>query len=205
MALIEKLNNIGDAIRSKTGKSEKLSLDAMATEIRGISGGFWDEETVKAFIENNYTVSAPYSLSLPDGLTKISAYKFYADSNLTLETDLPSTVSEIENYAFMGCNRLTLATLPSSLNKIGTGTFSDCSGLISITIPSKIWSIGDKAFAGCSNLREVTFEGTPRTLGTQIFHNCSSLETINVPWGENDKTNTWNGLNNATINYNYAV
>lgn len=39
MALIDKLNAIGDAIRAKTGKSEKLSLDDMVTEIGGISGG----------------------------------------------------------------------------------------------------------------------------------------------------------------------
>jgi hypothetical protein len=45
MALIEKLNAIGDAIRAKTGKTEKLTLDQMPTEIQGIEGSnnkFWD-------------------------------------------------------------------------------------------------------------------------------------------------------------------
>lgn len=39
MALINKLNAIGDAIRAKTGKSDKLSLDDMVTEISAIEGG----------------------------------------------------------------------------------------------------------------------------------------------------------------------
>lgn len=39
MALIDKLNAIGEAIRAKTGKSEKLTLDEMPTEIASISGG----------------------------------------------------------------------------------------------------------------------------------------------------------------------
>lgn len=39
MALINKLNAIGDAIRTKTGKTELLTLDQMPTEIESISGG----------------------------------------------------------------------------------------------------------------------------------------------------------------------
>lgn len=39
MALIDKLNAIGNAIRAKTGKSEKLTLDQMPSEIASISGG----------------------------------------------------------------------------------------------------------------------------------------------------------------------
>lgn len=39
MALIEKLQAIGDAIRAKTGGTEELTLDDMATEIESISGG----------------------------------------------------------------------------------------------------------------------------------------------------------------------
>jgi hypothetical protein len=37
MALIDKLNAIGEAIRAKTGKSEKLTLDEMPLEIGGIT------------------------------------------------------------------------------------------------------------------------------------------------------------------------
>lgn len=48
MALTEKLTNIGNAIREKTGKTDLLTLDEMPTEIQGISGGgeeyFTDED-----------------------------------------------------------------------------------------------------------------------------------------------------------------
>ena len=39
MALIDKLTAIANAIRGKTGKTGELTLDQMATEIAGISGG----------------------------------------------------------------------------------------------------------------------------------------------------------------------
>lgn len=39
MALTNKLTAIGDAIRAKTGSTEKLTLDGMASAIAGISTG----------------------------------------------------------------------------------------------------------------------------------------------------------------------
>ena len=39
MALINKLNDIGDAIREKTDTTDLLTLDAMPAAIRSISGG----------------------------------------------------------------------------------------------------------------------------------------------------------------------
>ena len=39
MALTDKLTAIANAIRSKTGKTETMTLDQMPTEIEAISGG----------------------------------------------------------------------------------------------------------------------------------------------------------------------
>lgn len=41
--LVDKLEDIGDAIRAKTGKSDKLTLSQMPTEIGSISGGGGDD------------------------------------------------------------------------------------------------------------------------------------------------------------------
>lgn len=54
MALIDKLINIADAIRSKTGKTELLTLDNMATEIAGITMGVeLNFEVIGGIIEPN--------------------------------------------------------------------------------------------------------------------------------------------------------
>ena len=39
MALVDKLTNIANAIRGKTGGTDKLTLDEMATAIEGIESG----------------------------------------------------------------------------------------------------------------------------------------------------------------------
>ena len=57
MALTNKLSAIGDAIRAKTGKSEKLTLDSMVTEINSIttggSGGGSGEELLLNFCKRS--------------------------------------------------------------------------------------------------------------------------------------------------------
>lgn len=59
MALINKLSAIGDAIREKTGKEDKLSLDQMATEIASIEtgGGFPQKFYEADFILEDNSVS----------------------------------------------------------------------------------------------------------------------------------------------------
>ena len=46
MALTDKLSAIGEAIRAKTGKSDKLTLDQMPSEIAGITGGGGSDVTL---------------------------------------------------------------------------------------------------------------------------------------------------------------
>lgn len=54
MALTNKLSAIGDAIRAKTGKSQKLTLDSMVTEINSITtGGGSGEELLLKFCEKS--------------------------------------------------------------------------------------------------------------------------------------------------------
>ena len=52
MALIDKLTNIADAIRGKTGTTEEMTLDAMAEAIAGIeAGGGWNDPLVKSLVD----------------------------------------------------------------------------------------------------------------------------------------------------------
>lgn len=80
MALINKLNNIGDAIRAKTGKEDKLTLEQMVTEIAAIETGGSEPAVVEALVvtENGtYTPSegvdgfSPVTVEVPTGAIEI--------------------------------------------------------------------------------------------------------------------------------------
>ena len=76
------------------------------------------------------------AVSLPSGITSISAYAFCHMSNL-VKVSIPNTVTRIGDYAFYLCTSLTDITIPYSVISIGNYTFSGCSALSSINVNSK--------------------------------------------------------------------
>ena len=215
------LSAIGNSIRTKTGKTNKISPLNMPTEILNIKTGGTEpyvEETydsdgnitkakfvghtlirVRAFLECN-TIT---SVDLPSGLTSISYGAFSNCTNLAL-TSLPSGLTSIGNNAFYGCTKLALTSLPSGLTSIGNNAFYGCTKLALTSLPSGLTSISNNAFYNCTNLTTITFEGTPTIINSTAFQICNNLTTINVPWSEGEVANAPWGATNATINYNYT-
>ena len=85
MALIDKLNAIGDAIRSKTGKTDKLTLDQMPTEIEAIETGV-DTSDATATSDEIFSGETAYTA---DG--KVTG-TFTIEEELTEQNDLISQI-----------------------------------------------------------------------------------------------------------------
>ena len=64
-------------------------------------------------------------------------------------TTIPEGVTSIVDYAFYACADLTAITIPEGVTSIGDRAFFNCSSLTAITIPEGVTSIGDRAFFNC--------------------------------------------------------
>ena len=127
MALTEKLTAIGDAIRSKTGGSDLLTLDEMPQEIQSIqTGGGTSEEWDDIVLtdESNKPTITAYSTSNTDK-TYIRQYAFYNCGNLQ-NVNAPN-IEEIGTQAFVYCLQLTSVTF-HRLRTVAVSAFQD-SGL----------------------------------------------------------------------------
>ena len=71
--------------------------------------------------------------------------------------DIPSTVTEVGNYAFYSCPGITSISLPESLTRVGDYAFYYCAEVESITIPARVTYIGKGAFKGCADLVQAVF------------------------------------------------
>ena len=130
------LTAIADAIREKTGGTDQMTPDQMATEISNIKSG--DDGSLKSVIER--TVSNP---TLPSDLTSIGSYAFSNCTSLAL-TSLPAGVTSIGSYAFFNCTSLTSITFEGTPKTISSDAFRSCYNLTTINVP---WAEGAVANA----------------------------------------------------------
>lgn len=135
MSVNEKMTAIANAIRSKTGTTDAMTLDEMATEITGISMGGSDgwEAVLISIIDRSAS-----DIALPAGLTSIGAYAFNNCKNLAL-TSLPAGLTSINSYAFRECAGLTSITFEGTPTSISSTAFYNCTNLATINVP---WAEG---------------------------------------------------------------
>ncbi len=121
------------------------------------------------------------SVTLSEGLKTIGAYAF-ARTGIS-GINIPSTVTEIENYAFNDNPALKTVVVPDNVTKMGTGVFSMCTGLATVTLPGRVDEMGNTMFWGCSALTQVTLPQNLTTVPVGMFEDCKSLTRVDLPAG----------------------
>jgi hypothetical protein len=119
------------------------------------------------------------SIIFPNGVKAIGYSAFYFCSGLTNVT-IPDNIISIGDYAFNRCINLTAALLGSNLNSIGEGAFYQCFSLSGVAIPDGVANIGDYAFNYCISLTNVIIPSSVTNIGKAAFNPCYSLTAINV-------------------------
>ena len=131
-------------------------------------GVFWDCRGLTAVeIPNSVTTIGDFAFAGCVGLNTIKVqsgnqtYDSRDNCNAIIETAsnmlrigckctlIPSTVTSIGNYAFIGCSGLTAVEIPNSVTSIGDSAFEGCRGLTAVEIPNSVTSIGKLAFYLC--------------------------------------------------------
>jgi len=188
MALIDKLSAIASAVREKTGRTDAMTLEEMASAIREISSGISIDDIATNNIVGDITLGvsevSAYSLQHKDKITSItgknvknigtSALMSCANLNLV---NFPMCVT-VNNTAFQNSTKLSTISLPVCTS-IGTSTFMYCSGLTSIDLPM-CTNIGETAFKGFTKLNNIKLPACT-TLNKEVFRDCSNLVTVDLP------------------------
>ena len=117
------------------------------------------------------------TLTIPEGVTAISAYAFYA-ANLTSIT-FPNSLTTIGEGIFYRNETLTSVTFGSGLVTLGTSAFAETK-LTAVTLPNSLTTMGHGAFWGISTLTSVTLGTGLTELPTEAFWG-SQITSITIP------------------------
>lgn len=84
-------------------------------------------------------------------------------------------VVSIAGRAFNASKALTAVYVPSTVKDIGDSAFFGCNNLDRVSIQGGNLKIGNRAFAGCRSLKRVVFNGAAAELGDYAFWHCSKI------------------------------
>lgn len=129
---------------------------------------------------NNINPGTLKRVVLPSTLTEMGDYAFEYQAFLT-DLTLPENMTEIPDYTFQNCGNLTTVDLPDALQHIGYKAFTN-TGLTSVTFPASLTEIAGVAFSNTS-LTEVTLPDGVKTLGESAFASCGQLQRITFSSG----------------------
>ena len=181
MALISKLNAIGDAIRGKTGKTDKLTLDQMPTEIASIeTGGGGSVENLDTVLAEQDTLIEELKAVLNgkasgNGETDEIARPFLEGTI----TDLSNNVARsVKPHAFYNDPHLKSVDLPNA-QTVGRYAFYECEQLENVNIPNAI-TIEESAFSCDYNLKHINMPNV-KFLYIGAFEECYELELTELP------------------------
>ena len=98
------------------------------------------------------------------------------------EVTIPSSIKQIEDYAFSSCHSLTKVNLSEGLEILNNSVFFNCSELREIKLPSTLKEIGPSAFSGAA-LNNVVLpdSGKLTKIDEYAFYQSRELTDITIP------------------------
>ena len=120
------------------------------------------------------------ALVIPEGITELADYAYSACDRLT-EIIFPTSLTRIGKSAFDYCDALTEVIIPDNVTSIGESAFEECINLETVTIGPKVSEFGNFAFANCIRVKSVTIKEGATSIGPWLFYNCKNLTELNIP------------------------
>lgn len=183
------LCNIADAIREKTGSTDKYKPSEMASAIANIEAGGGDTSALEeAFIKRTFT---EYS---NDTITSIGNSAFRACASLTSVSFTKSTNTGA--YAFYDCTKLTDVNFPLA-KTVSSQCFRGCSSLVSVTFPEAT-TIEAYAFYQDKALKTVRLPKA-KSFGISALNGCTGLNALIIEQEDTICTLASNVLANSSV------
>ena len=118
--------------------------------------------------------------AIPEGTLAVDYGAFRGQSKL-FTVSFPSTLVEIQGYAFSYCTYLDGLVFPETLITIGSDAFRSCRYLSLVTFKNPDVNLVGYTFADCTSLRKIDLPANLKAIPNGLFFGCRALENIDIP------------------------
>lgn len=189
MSVKSAMTALADAIRSKTGSMEPLSIEGMTRAVEGIHTGvdigllldgsateIAIPSTIKSIRRYALYHSSITSLTIPKNIETIGAYalSYSQIESLTIEN------ANVEwNSAFRYCLSLKTVNFPNGIKRIPEYALGS-TGIESLTIPKGAETLGNYCLDSCNKLRTLHIPASVSQIGPDALNRCTALANVSL-------------------------
>ena len=200
---VEKIGNIITGFTYYDSKLRKIGVSPYNKYYSSLEGSLYNKNKTE-LIRFAYNSSDNGEFTVPDSVTKISAFAFYGCLNIT-SISFPDTINYIGKDAFYNtkwyeqlptdediyigkclfkCNSESDDTVnvKEGTETIGTEAFSNVSGALKkVILPDTIKTISEGTFENCKYLESISFPDGLSKIEDYAFKECKSILSVNIP------------------------
>ena len=145
-------------------------------------------------------------IEMPDGITRIGNYAFYATGYYMDESNWTDGVLYIGEYLIQANETLSgTYTVKPGTKCIAGGAFGECELLTRVEIPEGVKRIDSGLFWGCKELKEIKVPGSVNSVAISAFVDCKKLSDIyfegpESQWNSSIKNDGFSDTNQLEVN-----
>lgn len=183
----EYIRDIANAIRAKSGTSNKYTVAQMSAAIRALEGSISEDTTlidsglygdnVNWYLYDNGVLILNGNGDMPDGDIEGSPFE---GNELVEYVIIQDGITDIAAFAFLDCINMKNIFIPNSVTSIKMGAFGDCVSLTDLIIPNRVTNIPSMC-SGCTNLTKVFIPHGVVNIGEFAFEGCNNLTSVTIP------------------------
>lgn len=172
------VTSIGVSAFSSCSKLTSITVDEKNTTYKSVDGVLFSKDGTHLICYPAAKKGAQYAI--PEGTVVIDYGAFRGQSKL-FTVSFPSTLVEIEGYAFSYCPYLDSLVFPKKLITIGSDAFRSCRYLSSVTFENPDVNLVGYTFADCTSLQKIDLPANLKEIPNGLFFGCIGLENIDIP------------------------
>lgn len=153
----ESLKTLGIGVFAGCSSLKEIIIDKDHEYFTVSDGCLYDKDITKLYLM--IPVREKETYSMPSTVTDIAEYAFWG-CNSVKNLSISNIIEEIPAFAFSNCKSLQAVSIPASVRRIDLKAFEDCVNLKNVWIPSQVNWIHDTAFDGCPKLNIIADIGT---------------------------------------------